>query len=183
MNSRAATPPGNRTMKPVAILVTEPSVDFAKLVSISYQALGYSPAASSDASRKPQHVAEKFLSCLAALRDQQATVGLSPTLLSHVSFSILVVADELDTIEVLECTGGMPLVSTETVARGIQLTVLTGTLAQWRDAVVTGTRRAGAVQSLYCQIMAEFEGRNLNVWGDFNKRAVGNVFLLEDKRK
>jgi len=170
-------------MKPVAILITEPSVNFSKLVSISHQALGYSVAASSDASNKTQHAAEKFLSCLAALRDQHATVGLSPSLLAHVSFSILVVAEELDTIEVLECTGGMPLVSTETVARGVQLTVLTGTLAQWRDAVVTGSRRTGAVQALYCQIMGEFEARNLNVWQDFSKKPSGTIFLLEDKRK
>lgn len=172
-------------MKPVAILITEPSVDFAKLVSVTHEALGYSVAASSDAQRNQLNAAQKFLACLSALKDKQAPVGLSPNLLSHVSFSLLVIADEFDTIDILECSGGMPLVSTETVARGIQLSVLTGTLAQWRDAVISGTRRPGAVQALYCQIMGEFEARNLNVWPDLNKRYAngGNLFLLEDKRK
>jgi hypothetical protein len=170
-------------MTPTAVLITQPAVDFNTLLAVSHQALGYSIAASSDASRKEQHQAERFLSCLAALRDRGAPVGLSPNLLCHVSFSVLVAADELDTIEILECAAGMPFVSTETRVRGVQLTVISGTLAQWRDAVVSGTRRQGAVRELYCNIMGQFEAHNLNPWTEFNKKWHGQVFMLEDRRK
>lgn len=170
-------------MFPEAVLITQPAIDFNTLMAISHKALGYSIAAASDASKRQQNNAERFLSCLAALRDESAQPGLSPNLLSHVSFSAIVAATDLDTIEILECASGMPFVSTETVARGVQLTVVTGTLAQWRDAVVSGTRRGGPVQALYCQIMGQFEAHNLNVWTDFNKRWSDNVFLLEDKRR
>jgi hypothetical protein len=166
-----------------AVLITQPAIDFNTLISNAHKALGYSIAASSDASKKQQNDVERFLSCLAAMRDQAAPTGLSPNLLCHVSFSALIAADELDTLEILECASGMPFVSTETVARGIQLTVLTGTLAQWRDAVISGTRRGGAVQAMYCQIESQFEAHNLNVWTDFNKRWSDKVFLLEDKRR
>lgn len=172
-------------MVPVSVLITQPAVDFKTLLVVSHQALGYSIAAASDGSRRDQHPAEKFLSCLAALRDQHAPAGLTPNLLTHVSFSVLIIADEFDTLDILECAAGMPFVTTETQSRGVQLTLASGTLAQWRDAVVTGTRKSGAVQSLYCQIMSHFEAVNLNPWSDFNKKWAtdGGLFLLENKRK
>lgn len=170
-------------MQPSAVLITQPAIDFTTLMAVSHKTLGYSIATSSDASRKRQHDAEKFLSCLAAMRDQKAPAGLTPNLLAHVSFSVLIIADELDTIDILECAAGCPFVTTETLAQGVQLTIVSGNLAQWRDAVVSGTRRSGPVQALYCQIMGQFEAHNLNPWSDFNKRYTGQVFLLEDKRK
>lgn len=170
-------------MAAYAVLITQPTVDFATLMAVSHKALGYSIAAASDANRNKQHTAERFLSCLAALRDRAAQAGLSPNLLHHVSFSVLIAADDLDTLDILQCASGMPFVTTETLTRGVQLTVVSGTLAQWRDAVVSGTRRGGAVQELYCQIMGQFEAHNLNPWSDFNKKWNGQVFLLEDKRK
>ena len=170
-------------MIPVSVLITQPSIDFKTLLTISHQALGYSIATASDESRRDQHPAERFLSCLAALRDQYAPAGLTPNLLTHVSFSVLIIADEFDTLDILECAAGMPFVTTETQARGAQLTLVSGTLAQWRDAVVTGTRKGGAVQGLYCQIMSHFESVNLNPWSDFNKKwaSEGRLFLLERK--
>jgi hypothetical protein len=172
-------------MVPVSVLITQPSVDFQTLLAVSHQALGYSIAKSSDESRREQHPAERFLSCLDSLRDQHAPAGLTPDLLTHVSFSVLIIADEFDTLDILQCAAGLPFVSTPTQARGAQLTLVSGTLAQWRDAVVSGTRKSGAVQIVYCQIMSHFEAFNLNPWSDFNKKWSGDrrLFLLEDKRK
>lgn len=98
---------------------------------------------------------------------------------------MLIIADEFDTLDILECAAGMPFVTTETQSRGAQLSLISGTLAQWRDAVVTGTRKGGAVQVLYCQVMSHFEAFNLNPWSDFTKKwsHEGRLFLLEDKRK
>lgn len=172
-------------MIPVSVLITQPSIDFKTLLAVSHQALGYSIATASDGTRRDQHPAERFISCLAALRDQHAPAGLTPNLLTHVSFSVLIIADEFDTLDILECAAGMPFVTTETQSRGAQLSLISGTLAQWRDAVVTGTRKAGVVQVLYCQVMSHFEAFNLNPWQDFTKKwsSEGRLFLLEDKRK
>lgn len=170
-------------MTPTAVLITCLSVDFNTLIGLSHQALGYSISASSDSKPQDQNDAERFLSCLAAMRDPQAPAGLSPNLLSHASFSMLLASDSLDTISILECAAGMPFVTAETISDGIDLTVVTGTLSQWRDAVVSGTRRGGNIQAVYCQIMGLFEAQNLNVWPDFSKRWSGTLFLLEDKRK
>lgn len=168
-------------MKPAAILITQPVIDFNSFLAVSHKVLGYSLAASSDKAHD-QHPAERFLSCLAAMRDEHAPAGLPVNLLYHVSFTILLASEELDTLSILECAAGMPFVTAETINPGVDLTVIYGTLAQWRDAVVSGTRRDGNVQVLYCSIMAQFEGMNLNVWTDYNKKWSDGLFLLEHRK-
>jgi hypothetical protein len=169
-------------MKPVAIIITQPVIDFKTFVAVTHKALGRSIAAASDKAHD-QHPIERYLSCLAAMRDELAPAGLPANLLYHVSFSLLIAADQIDTIPILECAAGMPFVTVETINDSIDLTVVYGTLAQWRDAVVSGTRRTGEVQALYCSIMSQFEGMNLNVWPEYNKKWSNGLFLLEDKRK
>jgi hypothetical protein len=165
-----------------AVLITQPSVDFRKFLGVAQEALGYSLASQSDSVRRDQHDAERFLSCLAAMHDPKAPAGLSPDLLNHVSFSVLIAADERDMFRILE-VAGMQFTQADTVRRGTKLAVVSGTLAQWRDAVVVGTRDEAVVQAVFCKIMAQFESVNLNVWAGFSKKWIGNRFLLEDKRK
>jgi hypothetical protein len=168
-------------MFPEAILITEPIVDFDSFLTACHSALGYSPAESSDSSRRQQSNSDRFLSCLAALHDRYAPTGLTPNLLSHVSFSILLACDERDLVEVMECASGVHFVAADSVARGVMLAVASGTLQQWRDAVVTGTRREGTVRLLYNRIISQFESRGLNVWNDFDKRFTQNTYYLEQK--
>ena len=77
-----------------AILIQRPAIDFAKFIGLSHKMLGYSPASQADASRRKLSDAERFLSCLAAMKDSDASAGLSPHLLAHVSFSVLLAASE-----------------------------------------------------------------------------------------
>ena len=128
-------------MNPEVLLITTPAVNFRAFLGACLQVLGYSPARSADASPRELSEPEKFLSCLAALRDQKAPAGLAPNLLSHVSFSVFVVADERDMLDILERCAGMPFVTAETTVRGVTAAVVTGTLAQWRDAVAAGSVR------------------------------------------
>lgn len=171
-----------------AVLITEPSVDFTTFIGIANKALGYSPASAADASHRKLSVAEKFLSCLAALRDKTAPAGIPPNLLSHVSFSVLVIADEADVLDILEASSGMAFVRAATVARGFEIAVITGTLSQWRDACTSGMTPAveSSVRLLFSKIYAQFEKRGLShVWHYFNKKPTmdGTGFFLEDKRK
>lgn len=171
-------------MIPHATLIQQPAIDFSTLLTYTSQALGYSPGAAADASRRVLHDAEKFMSCLSAMKDQRASVGLSPHLLTHVSFSALVMADERDMQDVMELCSGMPVVVADTLARSVQAAVVTGTLAQWRDAVISGCRPEvePVVRNLFNHILGLFEAVNLNVWKDCNRKQAGQTFLLEDHR-
>jgi hypothetical protein len=171
---------------PDCVLVSAPAIDFRTLIGLSHKVLGRSPAAASDACRRELSDAERFLSCLAALRDERAPVGLSPHLLQHVSFSAFIGADERDMLEILQLCAAMPFVVVETVVRGVQAAVVTGTLSQWRDAVVSGCSKGvdSSVRHCFNKLHGLFIAAGLNVWGDYTpRRAPDQTFLLlEDKR-
>jgi hypothetical protein len=174
-------------MIPDALLIQTPAVDFGTFLGLSQQALGYSPSATVDASPVDHSDAERFLTCLAALRDRQVSIGLAPHLLTHVSFSILVAADDQDMLDILQVSAGMPFVVTDTLVRSVQLGVITGTLAQWRDAVRSGATRDSEfnVRAFFNRVMALFERVGLGgVWKDFESHPLQDrTFCLEDKRK
>jgi len=173
-------------MSPDAVLVQVPSVDFRTFIGLTHKVMGRSPAAAADASRRELSDAEKFLSCLAALRDANAGVGLPPHLLSHVSFSAFIGADDRDLLDILQCCAGMPFVTANTTIQGVQIAVITGTLAQWRDAVASGCGRSIETSVRHCfnKLYGLFVAAGLNVWGDFQTRQAQDqtFLLLEDKR-
>ncbi len=172
-------------MKPSVAVISEPVIDFTTLIGVAQQALGYSPGAKADQVRRDMPDAERLISCLSAFHDQAAPAGLTPNLLSHVSFSVLVVADERDIIDILEAASGMAIVTADTVSRGVMIAVLSGTLAQWRDAVKTGSHPAAQynVRSSFCDIMRQFEERGLSVWKDHVVKPLPDqTFYLEHKR-
>ena len=166
-----------------AILIQQPSVDFPAFLGACTKVLGYNPSNRSDATKRQIHEAERFLSCLSAIVDESAPVGLSPHLLTHVSFSMLVVTQERDMQDVLQYCSGMPFVITDTLARGMQVSVITGTLAQWRDAIISGCNTSvETVRGLFNKILGIFEAARLNVWTDCTKKQQGRTFSLEDHR-
>jgi hypothetical protein len=172
-------------MMPDAVLIQVPSIDFRTFIGLSHKVLGRSPSATSDACRRELSDAERFLSCLAAMRDEKAPVGLSPHLLKHVSFSAFIGADERDMLEILQLAG-MPFVVVETIVRGVQAAVVTGTLAQWRDAVVSGCAKGAPTPVRHCfnKLHGLFASAGLNVWQDYTPRSNPDqtYLLLEDKR-
>ena len=173
-------------MNALAVLIQQPSFDFSTFLVVSHDMFGYSPSASSDASHKQLSDSEKFLSCLAAMKDRNASVSLPPHLLTHVSFSVLLASNERDILDVMEYCSSMPFTSAETIARGIDAAVVTGTLAQWKNAVVAGCSPdvEPSVRFLFNKILSIFEAANLSVWGDCTRKTNrdDNTLLLEDKR-
>lgn len=173
-------------MLPAAIIIQRPFVDMTAFIGVSHKVLGRSPAAAVDACPRSLSDVERFLSCLAALRDSEAKAGLQPNLLAHVTFSLFLVADERDILGIIECVVGMPVVFTETLGRGVMAAVITGTLGQWRDAVKSGSNPDAEYNIRYCfnQIHNLFcvEGL-IGIWKDFNLRpGPEQTFYLEDKR-
>ena len=172
-------------MIPNAVLIQQPAIDFSTFLSVTSQALGYSPSTNVDGSHRRLHDVEKFTSCLAAIKDEQAPVGLPPYLMAHVSFSLLVMADDDDMQDALEYCAGMPFVRADTLMRGVSVAVITGTLSQWRDAVISGCGHCSqpSVRILFNRILNLFESVNLNVWKDCDRKQTGDTFLLEDHRR
>jgi len=165
-----------------AVLITGPAIDFATLLSLTHHALGYNIASAADASHRKMVDAEKFLSCLAAFKEELAEI--TPNLLSHVSFSVLVIASERDLLDILE-RAGMSFVRAETTAPDVNVTVLTGTLAQWRNAVAAGANENApvTVRTCFSKILLLFDRIGLtSVWSDFERRTDCSGFLLEDNR-
>ncbi len=172
-------------MQADAVLIQQPAIDFTTFLGLSHQMFGVSPATAADASHKQLSDSERFLSCLAALKDTKAPVSLPPHLLTHVSFSVLLAANERDMLDVLEYCAGMPFVAADTLARGVQAAVVTGTLAQWRDAVISGCQPdvEPTVRALFGKILAIFEAARLCVWNDCERRPhPDGTLLLEDHR-
>jgi len=168
-----------------AVLIQRPAIDFTTFLGLSHKMFGHSPASAADRNRRQLNDAERFLSCLAALKDTNAPVGLPPNLLTHVSFSVLLATSERDLLDVLGYCARMPFVAADTVVRGIQAAVITGTLAEWRDAVISGCQAnvEVTVRALFNKILSIFEAANLNVWSDCTRRpSKDNTLLLEDKR-
>lgn len=174
-------------MQPSAVLVVEPSVNFTTILGLCHQMFGYSLSSAVDQSHLKHSDTERFLSCLAALRDPKAPAGLTPNLLQFASFVILLVADERDMIEIMEAAAGMPFIAAETQARGTLGGFLSGTLAQWRDAVKTGTNPHGEhnVRAFYCKVMQQFQENGLDgIWDSYTIKPLDDrTFYLEDKRR
>lgn len=173
-------------MQAEPILINRPAIDFTVFLGVTEKVLGYNPAKTADGARREVSDAERFLSCLASMRDARAPSGLAPKLLTHVSFSVFVVGDERDLLDILECCSGMPFVVADTTLRGVQCAVVNGTLAQWRDAVVSGSVKDAepSVRRCFNKIHDLFCDEHLNVWSDYRTKTAPDqvTFLLEDKR-
>ena len=73
-------------------------------------------------------------------------------------------------MDILERTSGMSFVHAETTAPNVNIAVLTGTLAQWRDAVVSGTDQAtpSTVRTCYSKMLFDRAGLT-SVWNNFER--------------
>jgi len=172
-------------MKPDAVLLSKPNIDFNTFLGLSKQALGRSIVSKVDAAERDMSDAEKFISCLGAMLSPKISAGFIPSLLNHVSFSIFVGAETRDMLDILQCAASMPFVAVDTIAGSVQIAVITGTLAQWRDAVKSGSEPTAELPVRQCfnKVYALFKAADLNVWSDFRaKQANDQTFYLEDKR-
>lgn len=170
-----------------AVLITGPAIDFTKLLSLTHEAMGYNIAGAADSSGRKMVDAEKFLMCLAALKDQSAEI-ITANLLCHVSFSVLVIADKRHLLDILEMASGMSFVHAETTVPNVEIALVTATLSQWKVAVVSGTSEATAptVRTRYSKVLMLFDRAGLtSVWNDYDRTTAPdrNGFLLEGMRK
>lgn len=139
-----------------------------------------------DASVKQLSDSEQFLSILASIRAPGSPTGLPSDLMPHVKFSVLTVADEQDMLDILQICSGMNIVIGETKSRHVLVTVMSGTLNQWRDSVVLGCgeNQNPDLRTWMNQVHGLFVNAGLgDVWHCYNRKEVGDdTFLLTYER-
>ena len=172
-------------MKPDAVLINRPSIDFNTFLGLSSQALGLSVRTHSRFQR-PRSVGRRTLpelpigdARLQGTRESGAKPAHACQLqrlrggcrARHAGYSPV-------------CCG-YALCHQRYDLAGIQVAVITGTLAQWRDAVKSGraARVEVPVRQCFNKIHFLFESAGLKVWSDCRERpAPDQTFYLEDKR-
>lgn len=176
-------------MNPGVGLILLTRMDLSQSLPIMREMLGYSPAKAADAVTIPLSEVVHQLACIAAFKDEQAApsvrAAVSHLNLFHAGF--LIAADERDIVEILEIAA-MPFTCTETMARGIDAAVISGSLARWRDAVklachskTRASRGAryvfNAVYKILCKqgLKDMFNGLQVTEQSD-------QTFLLEERR-
>jgi hypothetical protein len=160
-------------------LIAQPSIDFNTLLGITHEALGRNIAANADNAHRKVSPSEKFVMCMASMTSQDQ---ITANLLSHVSFTILIIIDDYSVLDIINVASGMSFISTDSDVSGCSLVVMTGTLAQWRDAVASGTSRSAinAVRNCYSKILVLFDQLGLsNVWRDYDRSSDRQGYYLE----
>lgn len=121
-------------MNPSAVIVLQPQFNQGLFLTLCKEMLGESPSRIADANglKGLPHL-------LSVLKEfsgdaQEDVHGL-------ITFGCLLASDERDTPLLLEVMSGMQFALTETIVRGIQAILVTGTLHQWIQAVARGCRQ------------------------------------------
>lgn len=162
-------------------LVQFSSLDLTKLLPIARRALdrSISEAADSIDSNPPLH----HMLCVANIKEP----GIRPSAASCVPYlnmfhaGFLIAAYERDIAEILEIAG-MPCILVESVARGVCVVFIAGTIDQWKTACLRGcvqtvTREA---RHTYNLIYSEFNKIGLaSVFEARKTEKTDNTFLLE----
>lgn len=169
-------------MTPQSVLVTQPSVSLQNLVGACAQVLNHSVSDAVDCSYRSLTDAEKFVSILDAMRNPDAPVGLPEDLLRHIQFSVLTLADSLDIGKMTEICS-MPFVTAETKHRDLTVAVMSGTLDDWRVAVIAGTKKSVPmeIRAGFNNIHGLFVAAGLGaIWTGYNSKPMPDeTFLLE----
>ena len=157
------------------------TLDLKKLLPLGRAAFGRSLSEPADSinSNPPLH----HMLCVASMKEPDLRPSAQACIpyanLFHAGFVIAV--DERDSAEVLEIAS-MPCLMSETLQRGTMAIFLSGSLSQWKDAVLRGcvkttTREA---RHIYNLIYAEFNKLGLGpLFSARKKEQNDNTFLLE----
>jgi len=164
-------------------LVGFTALDLNAFLPLTQIALKRNVAASADQGNHdpPLH----HLLCLAAIKNQ----NVKPTAESVKSYTpmfnacVMVACDVRDTAGVLECAS-MPSIVEQTVDRDIDLVFLSGSLSQWRDALLRGCAAeiSQPIRHIYNLIYNEFNTIRLAPMFDMKTTPQqDSTFLLEHK--
>lgn len=165
-------------------LVQFSSLNLQKFLPLGRKALDRSLSEKADNAdtQPPLH----HMLCVASLKSKNIKANAQACIpylnLFHAGF--LIAAYDIDIAEILEIAG-LPSIVTESAERGISLIFISGTLTQWKAAILRGCQKEvnHNVRQTYNSVYREFKNINLGSAFDFkqfeNKK--DQTFLLEDK--
>ncbi len=130
-------------MTPSAILIIQPQLNQGVFLTLCTDMLGQSPARKADAAglKGIPHL----ISTLAEFNENPES-----DVYDLLHFGCLIASDERDMPAILEAASGMSFALTDTVLRGAQAIIVTGTLRQWMRAVTKGCRKDQTTAVRFC---------------------------------
>lgn len=124
--------------------------------------------------------------CVASIKskDIKANAAACKPYLNLFHAGFLIASYDRDLPEILEIAG-LPSVTTESVERSLMLTFISGSLSQWRDALLRGCQNevSRGVRDIYNSVYREFKRIGIGPAFDFNQfeNKKDRTFLLENK--
>jgi len=171
-----------------AALIMLSNLDLNTLLPLSREMLGYSLAKAADGLTAPLSQSAHQLACISAFKDSKAppTVKAAIPYLELYHAGFLIAADERDLVDILEISA-MPFVAVDTIQRGIQAAVVSGSLDDWIRAVKLACRPQASsrdVRYVYNLIYNQLCNIGLkDIFGNLRSTDLRDkTFLLEDKR-
>ena len=168
------------------VLVQTPEIDNRAFLGYTKKMLGYPIARAADQKLPKLSPGAHHLACIAAFKDRDAPPEASEMMpyLGMLQYGFLIMADERDMQDILQMASGCPFVAVETMMRGMQAALVTGSLRQWRTSVRVGCQSehmSPAVRECYDKIYLAFCKVGLkDVFGRLTKRRLPDqTFLLE----
>lgn len=171
-------------MTPGVAMVLNSELDLGTLLPLTRKVLGYSIAKQADGAAIPLAPIAHRLACLAGFKDENAspTVRGGERYLDLLSAGFLVAADERDMVFILEAAQGMASVVTDSIQRGVQAALISGTIAQWQRAVKSAckTSTSTAVRQVYNAVYKQLCDQSLRpLFGDMRESTQPDqTFLL-----
>lgn len=171
-------------MTPSIAIIIQPQFSQSLFLAACQKMLGYSPARAADANNLSG--IPHLMAILSAFRNKDAnpTVKQSKDIIDLLHFSCLIAAEDYDMLPILEVAAGMPFIFTNTLARGVQVAVVSGTLKQWRDVVLRGCRdsQSTPIRACFDRLYLDFCQLGLtDLFGGIKKQNPDRTFYLEAK--
>jgi hypothetical protein len=166
-------------MIPNAILILKTQLNQDVFLPLCSEILGRSPARTADTDGLVD--IRHLISTISNFSETPETDSYD-----LLQFGFLIVADERDLAEILEVASGMAFALTETIIRGIQAVIITGSLRQWTQAVARGCRKnqSTSIRACYDKIYLDFCQLGLSSIFCATKRDLPDhtFYLTYDKR-
>ncbi len=174
-------------MVPQAVMIGRLKIDTESLLASAKQLLGRSPSRKLDSQGKSTDTTAGYLTILAALKNEETEPNIvledPGHLLAHTFYSFLVACDKATMTELGEQTR---LAIQRVESRGICFAVVSGTLEQWRTAIINGCSEQAEfnLRLLFDKILILFEGEGLGkLWSKFAKKTLADQTFKLIERK
>lgn len=169
-------------IKPIILGKTQ--YDYNLLYRSAKQALGYSINRTVD-SKSLKKDTQKFYNSLSELLDENHTLNvcMDGLVLDHYSYTLGFVLDN-ETYNGLLHYRTLQIIGQETIKRNIMFAVVTGSLRNWRDAVIDGCSKStpDGVRDLMTDVFSLLSIEGLApMWSDYNKTTYNNSMVLVEQ--